>query len=712
MGFTTPQLEHWARDFSAGFLDTPEEDTLAPGATPDARNGDLTRIQYGLNDQARRANIRKRRGSRLLNPVAMDPAAKVDGLFEFRRASAAQQLVAVCNGKVKVFDNIDTFAQVGATAPFTAGAAARVCLHKSNAFIFDGIAMKRYDGTSLLEVGFAKPTSVTNMTAVAPVGAGVTGTYEAYYVWYDQTMDHESSPSATTATVAPVAQARRHTKPGGAPPANVTHWRAYVRRTDTNEINFFRSGTFTVASATGDDETSDTARRDAGAGPFSSDNDQPPGAFAILVEHKGYAIGVLAADDSFYTSKRGDFESWHPKNKFPVARGDGEALTSVIKYGTDILVHKGHATYRLVGDTVPFAIPDPLHSRWGNVSQESAIELNGRLYAWDRERGPYWTDTVNWTSLVDGQIEALYATVNRSVISDIRCAYDDGTKVLRWLVALSGTTRKRIVFKYHVGLGCWLPPDTGLEYASIATFTAIGGSVGTYLGDYWGRVYELNSGEREGVPAGASTTAAAVTSATPSTVTVSGAAFYTTGAGLAGLPVAVLSPAGAWQWRRIESNTADTLTLDITNDAPWTTTPAAGWTVVVGGIQWYQWTPWVDFLKPEDKKSLHWLFIQGRATSTSHNVSIHARFDDDEGVTASTDFIFPTGQLTGVWGSMVWGTSLWGTTQRRMRKQRVARTAFSAQFEFANFYPDQPIELTRYGLTADLIEGRKAPGVS
>lgn len=713
MGFTSPDLTKWVDDFTPGFLDTPEEDTLPGGATPDARNADFARIEYGLSGRRRRATLKKRRGSRLLNPIVMDSQAKGDGIFEFRRTGSTQELVVVCNGKVRVFDNIDAFTQVGASAPFTAGKSARACFFKNNAILHDGTANRRYDGTSLLELGFAKPTSVTNMSAVAPSGAGVSGTFEVYDVWYDQTADHESSPSAITATISLTNQARRHTKPGGAPPSNVTHWRAYVRRTDTNEFNFFRAATVAVATATFDEELSDTARRDAGAGPSSQDNDQPPGAFAMLVEWKGFGIGVLINDDSYYVSTQGDLESWHPRNRFYVARGDGEKLTSVVKYGTDILLHKGHATYRIVGDRVPFTLQG-LHSRWGNVSQEAAVEVHNKLYAWDREKGPYWTDTVNWVSLVDGQILDTFATVNRAALSDIRAVYDETTDVIRWAVPTTGSTRKRLMLKYHVGLATWLPPDTGLEYGSLTMFTTTGGALGVYMADYWGRVYQLDSSHREGVPSGTSTVSATVTAATSGTVTAATATFYTTGSGLAGMPVAVLAPSGSWQWRRILSNTATVITLDTTNDNPWTTTPdpATGtWTVVVGGIQWYHYTPWFDFDLPEIKKSMQYFFLQGKATSASHTVTVDARFDDDEITAQTQSFAFPTGTLAGVWGSMIWGVGLWGSTRRRMAKQRINRTKFSVQFLFRNYYADQPIEITRFGISADGIPGRKAPGV-
>lgn len=707
-GMTAPEMRQWVRDFAPGLLDTPESDRIPLGSTPDAYNADFDKVDM----RNRTATLKKRSGSRLLNPTAV-ATAKWDGLFEFRRTGAARKLIGICNGALYEFDDVDTFNAVAGGTGFTAGNSARVAFYRNNAILHDGTQNKRYDGTSIFDLGFLKPSSVTNMTAVAPVGAGLTGTYEAYYVWYDQTMDHESSPSTITSPTVLAAQARRHTKPGGAPPTNVTHWRAYVRRTDTNEFNFFRAATVLIGTAASNEELSDTARREAGAGPYTADNDPPPGAFKILTIWKGFALGVLDADDSFYASKQGDAESWNPRYKFPVQRGDGEPITSILPFGTDVLIQKGHQTYRPTGDVLPFKL-DPLHSRWGNVSQESGLEVDGKFYGWDRERGPYVTDTVNWTSLIEGRAAQMLATVNRSALGDIRAVYDETAHVIKWAVPVIGNSRKRMIVKYHVGLQTWLPPDTGLEYGSLCNYTTTDGLLGVYMGDYWGRVFQLGSGDRDGVYSTSSGALAvgpvAVTSATANTATCGTATFYTGGSGLAGLPVAALSPSGAWQWRRILSNTADTITLDTTNDNPWTTTPDSTYVLIVGGIRWFHTTPWIDFGIPDLEKSLQHFYFQGKATSSSHDVEVHARFNDDEGTVTSTDFTFPTGTQSGIWGTMIWGSGLWGSTQRRVRKARVNRSPFTVQFQFTNYYPDQPITITAYGLTADAIAGRKAQG--
>jgi hypothetical protein len=84
MSLVVPALSFEIASFAAGFMDSPEEDSLAPGATPDARNAMFFNVQ---TDDGVRAVLRKRKGSRLINPTAISAGKSIDGLCEFERES-------------------------------------------------------------------------------------------------------------------------------------------------------------------------------------------------------------------------------------------------------------------------------------------------------------------------------------------------------------------------------------------------------------------------------------------------------------------------------------------------------------------------------------------------------------------------------------------------------------------------------------------------
>lgn len=700
MSAPSPDYGLWCENFAPGFLDTPEPDALPIGATPDARNCWFRSVDaQGVTGQ-RHALLGKRPGMRLINPTAIATGQPVD-LFEYRRAASSGLLLGVCDGELFQYDGFDAFTSIA--SGWTSGNVARCVVSRGSAYVFDGAYMRRYDGSTVFEVGSAAPGTISAMTAS---GTGVTGTYVAAYTWYDAATEHHSSLSEETAGLACVNQSRVHTKPGSAAPTWATHWGVWVKRTDTSELNFYFVANVAIGTASYTEAVSDTARNTPSARP--SENDPPPGAWALLEEWRGWGIGVLSGSDDYYVSQRGDLQSWHPRNKFPVSKGDGEVLTCVKKFGSNVLLMKPHSTHRLLGDRVPFEL-DTVHSAYGCVSQEAAVEVDGRLYAWDRVRGPYVTDLVGWTPLGDGRIANQIDLVNRAALASIRAVHDERRNLILWLVPTQGSTRPRTLLAYHYLLNAWLPPITGHEYRSLTAFTTSAGALGVYFGDLWGRVYEMFSGTQDGPPSGDLT--AVVTSATSGSVTAGAAAFYTTGSGLAGMPVGVRSASsGTWQWRIIASNTGTAITIDTTNGSPWSTTPEAGDTVIVGGIDWYFWTPWLDFTRPETKKKLHYLYAAAQSPVSGVDLSVQFRFNGGDGVAQTKTFTFPTGVDSAVWGESLWGVALWGGQTRTMRKALMNRTVFSAQIRFANPYPNQEVTIATWGLTSDEQPRRKSPG--
>jgi len=700
MSYLQPRFKFGTRDFSGGYLDVPEADTLPASTSPDAKNCLLLSLERAEDTGKGRAVLRKRYGSGLINPTAIASAKTVDGLFEFLRETAAGELLAVCNGAASKFDGVNAFSALTGGTGFTVGNAARFLAFRNNALICDGSQNLRYNGTQCFGVGFAAPTGAP--TLAVGVGVGLTGTYEGFAVWYDSVTDHESSPPlnadgslALSAQVALVNQSRKWTKPAGAPPSNVDKWRVYCRRVDTNERNYFRSAEVAIGTANVDETVSDNGRTNIGPNPY--DNDVPP-AFALMEEFKGFRLGVKTNSSDLYVSKQYDAESQHPKNVFPAGgKGDSKPVRCVRKYGEQCLVQKPRKSYRVVGDKLPFQIL-PIQSSLGNVSQEAGLEVRGWFYGYDEIVGPYRTNLSDWEPIADNRIANTIKNANRVSLDQIRAVHVAAYNLIVWAVPTT-TSRKRTLIAWNYVRECWLPPITGFEYSSLSEFTTSAGTLGVYFGDYWGRVYQLFSGEIDGPPSG--TTSATLTGATSSTLTASAAAFYTTGSGLAGMPVAVLSPAGAWQWLRVQSNTGTVLTLDTTNGPSFTGDVTMGtWTVYVGAIEWYWRTPASDNGLPEMKKIARWCVVQGRVTSASHLLNVGLFLDQRLARDQLFTFSFPVGGL--VWGVGQWGVDTWGnSTPETMKKHRLNRSYLNAQFRFWNFLPNQPIVITAFSLGAD-----------
>lgn len=702
MSFKRPTFDVFVRDFSYGFKDTPENDTLPLGASPDAKNAVLVHIGKGVE---RKAVFRRRPGASLINPTAMAAATPVETLIEFTRDNATAQLLAICNQGLFEWDGASAFASISAGV-FTLGVPVQACLHKNLAFLMDGDRTKIFNGTTLADPGLTTPGATTLTVGSA---TGVTGDYEGYVVWVNSTRVIQSSPGVMSGVVTFTDDKRTWARPSS-PPANATHWRVFCRRVDTNEREYYQTGDDqVVATASYTEAVADDDRRIPG--PKVSENDPLP-ALQGMVVWKGYGIGWRKDASTFLVTKRDFLESFDPQNEFSIKRNQKVRSAAVV--GEECLVQTDTQTFRLVGETFPF-IAKNLHTKFGNVSPNAAQEANNRLFCWDKKRGPYWTDGISFESIVDGEIQTIIETANLERLAEIRSFQFADLNIVGWAFATGTGTRRRTIVAYNYTTNTWLPPITGLEFASFATFTKSDNTTGLFLGDYWGRVYEFFAAtERDGVPTGTTHTAT-VTAATSSTLTCAAAAFYTTGEGLAGIPVGVLGPSGSWQIRRVQSNTGTVLTLDTTNDPVLGTVPdpASGtWTAVVGLIEFYWWFPWVDNGMPHVKKRGGYLVVQAAASGSSTStaaLTVRVRMNHRLAVATTKSLRFNNTGL--VWGIGRWGVDRWGGAGAKdVRKARVGRSYYALQIGVENFYPEQAFTVTGFGLGADPLPGRRAAG--
>jgi hypothetical protein len=311
--------------------------------------------------------------------------------------------------------------------------------------------------------------------------------------------------------------------------------------------------------------------------------------------------------------------------------------------------------------------------------------------------------------------------VPKTFAKTIQCVHVKTKNLVVWSIPTGASNRRRTLLAYHTEFNSWLPPITGLEFAELATFIDTNGSLDLYVGDYWGRLYKFFTDNVEGVPSGS--LVARVSASTSGTVTCdfemtqsatdgswsvpsvpTAVAFYTTGSGLAGLPVLHISSTGARQWRRIQSNTAGTITLDTTNDAAWTNQPAAGDQIVVGAIDWYWRAPIIDFGEPFTKKKGGLFEVQTRTGSAALRLQLIGLMEGLRVAGFSKNFVFTN---AGTWGVGAWGVMTWGGGDSAAVKSRLMRTFFGFSFELSNPYPNQPIAVLGVSVGADRLNRRK-----
>ena len=158
MSYNEPGVRLDVRNFSPGFLDTPEKDTLPPGATPDAKNAFFSHLSF---DGGPNATMAKRPGTRLLMAAALAAGKRVDALHDYRREHANPMLLACCNGQVYYYDDVSLFLPITGFSGFASPGKVRFVTHKNMVFAMDGFIMRRWIGVT------GPPTMVRPCRSVA-----------------------------------------------------------------------------------------------------------------------------------------------------------------------------------------------------------------------------------------------------------------------------------------------------------------------------------------------------------------------------------------------------------------------------------------------------------------------------------------------------------------------------------------------------------------
>jgi hypothetical protein len=139
-----PELDYLVRTFHHGYQDSPQPDTLPPGATPDAKNClfaglQLSQHAYPVGSVPPRATLQKRTGARLLTSAALAAGHGFDGLCEFRKVGQTSgRVVAVLNGKAGIGTTSARSCRSARRRRSSSGTKVRFFVSRNLLFIMDG----------------------------------------------------------------------------------------------------------------------------------------------------------------------------------------------------------------------------------------------------------------------------------------------------------------------------------------------------------------------------------------------------------------------------------------------------------------------------------------------------------------------------------------------------------------------------------------------
>ena len=203
-----------------------------------------------------------------------------------------------------------------------------------------------------------------------------------------------------------------------------------------------------------------------------------------------------------------------------------------------------------------------------------------------------------------------------------------------------------------------------------------------FFSDDLGFKWQMDTGTNDGVPSG--TTTGTVTAADATTMTDSGASFYTTGDGLKGVRVRTYNATTKALENDIVLASNDGTVLTV---AAWTTTPAVGDLYVVGGIDWQRYTKiYTDGTPNRIKVAKYFEMTADDSASSTRNVNL--KWYENMSSTPVTTL----------------GEDI-DVSSRPDHRTGVRAKGNSHQYLLSNYYADQAIEILSF--QRRIVKGKK-----
>ena len=333
-----------------------------------------------------------------------------------------------------------------------------------------------------------------------------------------------------------------------------------------------------------------------------------------------------------------------------------------------IIIYKKNEIWKFLpgsGATLDTAALLKVKDNIGLLAPRSLVNF-GDFHIFLSEKGVFVFDGNNTTHISEKVDEELLRDSNRLRLKFAQGSINKTKSQYKLYFPDSGSTRNDKGFVFDFRINSWQPPITGRQVSIISTYTNLNDEEKNIYGDYLGFLFEDNNGSNDGLATGFNGT---VDSSTDTVLTDTSQMFPTTGDGLQGIMVRVISGTGENQERVIVSNTSQTLTVD----SPFVTVPDSSSTYTVGGIDSYWRSKDFDFGNADIVKLFRSMRLRTREEG-NFNLDLHY-IVDFKGLGRATKVEIPLLKGGFVWDLSSWDEASWGADPTIIQKIDFRSTA-------------------------------------
>lgn len=560
---------------------------------------------------------------------------------------------------------------------------------------------------------------IATIAVFAAAGGSSSMPAETYSVWvttYDPATGMESSASTErTITLAANQRVQVQITPTAAETAQYPFWRVYLRRNTTQAVGYRILDFENFAGATivtdGDIPIgTTTVFADLSASqianailevPSETENDFPTATIKYVAAYGGRLI--IADDYNIWWSKIDNLGAFPFTER--IDTGDGDEIKALVPFSDDLLlILTANNVMGLYGNDPQTWVLKPIDQSVGCASHVSVAKCPFGVAWWATTVGPVLFDGqgVSYIGLDRLGFQMLTQDNEPTRFGKYYGAYDFEHQRLLWSYALEGSTgRNNAIISYKLSLGQWESNFWDpMDAAALVMADGLNGRQYVFFGGYGGQLFYFDTNvQNDGVPGGTMTGTFVASASTVGSIT--GAGFYTTGAGLLERKVTLIDSEGRPQGRaRITSNTGTQ--IDFT---PAFTGLSVGATYryYIGGPDVRVYTKWIDAEQPFQRKRFDRVFLHASSANDSVDLAVGTQVEFiDSSVPAQQTFSIDGA----VWDELIWDSSTWAGAGSVKKRLGVFRNTTALRVAIFHHVPDKDIVLLKVAVQGRTLSER------
>lgn len=574
----------------------------------------------------------------------------------------------------------------------------------------NGVTSFLYNGTTFTSISITPPTANVTYTDIGS-GALNAGNYQYLVTFYDSTTGRESNPALYPATapsilaVGATGKVSITTFPSPVVGEGVDSYRIYRKR--QSETIFTRLATVPLTTTTyvDNDNVTGTIEMEYDTGQMDEGNTPAP-LSDLICEQFDRVFMVDPTDPSILIySRKGIYHAFPSGNFFYVGRGDGSRIIRIEKHGKMLLIHKKNGWYLLADD--PDTATPQLLSKVGTQDFRCSVSAHNQVvrltptgfyravptdYSTTDLREDYiGQDVADYENAMDWANSQYincynYNAFNRRHVYIIQPALSQSATTLYYSKC----------WVFDIVLSQWVYFEIGTDVYSVADYVTDNKKY-MMMGDGYGIIWQWDIGNSDGSDLASLELNGTMTSAGATSVTDTSKTWTVNS--LIGCMVSTWSGAGALQKRRVISNTANTLTLDLA----WTITPDNTTVYSVAAIDQYADEYWDSNGDPHLLKRMRWIVPYVRQTG-NYDVEITLRRDFAQAYEQASDINLSSGSST--WGTFIWGTGTWGGRTSNLQRLRLNGKYHYYSIRYRNRNAAEPLNWDGHGAVFQVLPDR------